>query len=121
MLVTHDAHPLASFVPVEQYACEQEVVPLHVDWPHTDATSPTHWLLHDVVQQYESVVQICAAHGSQLELSLPPFVHRLCAHVPPPIVHATLVASVSVPRVPVIETLYVPAVATPGDSVSAED
>jgi hypothetical protein len=50
---------------------DELLVPPHV-LPQMLATSPTHCASQPVVQQYESWAQMACAHGSQLDVSLPP-------------------------------------------------
>jgi len=77
MSVAQVSQPLFSFVPVEQMACVQVLPPppppppVH-DSPQTEATSPTHTESHELLQQYESAVQIFAAHVSQVPVSFAP-------------------------------------------------
>src|SRR5258706_9124991 len=52
--------------------------------PQIELTSLTHWLSQLFVQQKLSWAQTLVAHGSQVEVSLPPGAQIACAQVPPP-------------------------------------
>jgi hypothetical protein len=53
-------------------------------WWQTDETSPTQTESHVLLQQNESALQICVAHGSQVFTSFAPVVQIEWAQVPPP-------------------------------------
>jgi hypothetical protein len=122
---TQDAQLFASALPIEQYACEQVLVPPpieHVFWPQTEATSLMHWLFHEVVQQKLSTAQIWLTQGSHDDTSLPPLEHLSCEQlVALARIQEIVEVSTSAPMVPLTPMPYVPGAAVPGDSVSVVD
>src|SRR4051812_49534104 len=77
--------------------------PPHVASPQMLCTSPTHCASHFVLQQYESLAQICFTHGSQVDVSFVPAVQMAWPQVPPvepPEVDPPVLPPVEPPEVP---------------------
>jgi hypothetical protein len=54
------------------------------DSSQIEATSATHWVSHELVQQNESELQIAVAQASHEAVSLAPLEQTECAQLPPP-------------------------------------
>src|SRR5262245_55229331 len=90
MSAAQESHVDLSLVPVEQMACAQVVPtppppppPVHDSW-QIEATSLTHCESHELLQQYESALQIWAAQVSHEPVSAPPVEQIGWLHVEPP-------------------------------------
>ena len=57
------SQPFASAAPATHQLCAHTAQ--HAFEPHSDATSPTHWPSHAVLQQNGSALQIVVAHAEQ--------------------------------------------------------